>query len=967
MQRACMHCGHVTAPPAADCVRCGARLPQVDAALLGALMGPRKFPGDGSIEAAALALRDEVPCPSCKTRNTTSAEYCTACGTPMAIITRVVALSMDNERGPLETWRVYGIETSLWGRSSELDQLAALEQRIARERRTLCVSLTGATGTGKSRLVAEFRRKLDAAFAETIVVSAHSRDVTGGAHGMLAQLLRNRFYIAEQEAPAVARRRFMEAVEAIMGRGADADRVGHALGALIGLEMDGAEKLAGDSDRRGFDAVLDLIRADARRNPLVLVFEDLQDAPEPTLRLIRTLRSQLGDVPVLLLLTWNPDEVQDASLLRELEPDQRLEIAPLTDDEVTGLVREVLERADTIPPALLERIVESAHGNPLAVEEVLRILIADGTIDTRAEPWQIQAHRLKKVRLPTTVEAAVRERLSKLSDVERLVLGMAACVGDAFWPELVLCLWRLHQEQTGARVKYWADDADDERVEQLIESLERKDIVRRRDDTSLPNHAELFFKHRIERKTLYGLLSPTEKQRYHRLIAQWLEARTHGSDGRMAEFVAQHFDQARCLDHAARKYIEAADYARKRYANRRAIELYTRGLGYLSDADMALKVRAFHDLGSVHDLLGEFDQSLGYYRELARYAWMLGDLNKGGVAYNKIGRAWRSLGEFDDAIEALTRGLHLFYEAGDVPGIASTLDDIGKIHWIRGKSNEAFRYYDASLAMRRELGDKRSIALSLNHLGSLHLQRGELKEAMIYFREALELRRQIDDRPGVAESFNNLGILCMERADYAQALTLFGESLQIARELGYRALEGFALNNLGECRLLAGEVAEAAATLEEAYEVAQEAGEKRLLFDILRNRAQTALKYGSRKEALDFIGESMEIADELDSAALKGQGMKTLGDIYRAFIFDPEHGQTSAQGAESAYKEAIEQLKEAGQEAQLGHCYSALGHLQIERGQTLQGKKTLELAAEIFRRLEMRKFWDATERLVSEL
>ena len=152
MQRACMHCGHVTAPPATDCERCGARLPQVDAALLGALMGPRKLPSDGSIEAAELALRDEVPCPSCKTRNTTSAEYCTACGTPMAIITRVVALSMDNERGPLETWRVYGIETSLWGRDEELEQLSALEQRAVREQRTICAALTGATGTGTSRL-----------------------------------------------------------------------------------------------------------------------------------------------------------------------------------------------------------------------------------------------------------------------------------------------------------------------------------------------------------------------------------------------------------------------------------------------------------------------------------------------------------------------------------------------------------------------------------------------------------------------------------------------------------------------------------------------------------------------------------------------------------------------------------------------------------------------------------------------
>lgn len=953
----CPYCALENTFEAIDCQRCGALLPT-----------ERELLVDEE--------QDRAECPSCHAINTTSAEYCTTCGTPMAVITRVIELVNHNERGPLETWRVYGIETQMVARAGEMTQLNALQRSTHTAHTTIFASLTAATGLGKSRLIAEFHRELDRTFSEALLVPVACQEVTAGAFHMFSRWFKTRFYIAEREPVAVARRKLREAIQAILGKEREHDvaRITELIGHLMGFPSDEhedepAERDGSLFDRRCFEAVADLLRADAARTPLIVSLEDLQYASSQSLRLIEYLRRHVKDAPILFLLSWNPDELYADTILSSMHFDAQLELEPLTDEQVDAFVRQTLHKVEDLPARLVEKIVESAHGNPLAVEEMLRLMIGENTIDTRQEPWTVDSDKIKRLKLPQTVEAAVRARIEALGEDERELLRMACCVGDNFWPPLLVSLWRLRTAHEGdADPESWHSDRDLEHIEALLESLERKDIIRRRDDSMLRDVEELHFKHRLERKTIYQGLLNHVRQRYHRLIAQWLDRQISDTErGVLAEYIAGHFDQARCLEQAAERYVEAADWSRQRYANRKAIELYTKGLSYMSDAKMELKIRAFHDLGSVHDLLGEYDQSLAYYRELLHYAWLLNDRRKAGVALNKIGRAYRNLSDFDEALHCLGGGLEHFKTSGDLVGIASTLDDMGKVHWIRAEYDEALKHYRAGLALRREQGNKRSVALSLNHIGSLHLQRGELRDAMIYFREALELRRAVDDRQGVAESFNNLGILCMERSDYPQAATLFEEALEIVREIGYRALEGILLNNLGETLLTVDKPEKAQKMLEEALDVAEESGEKRLLFDILRNLGQTHLVAMQRTAALAHFEQALEVAEELDAKSLIAIGKHSIADLHARHIFDGEIGEQSKEDAELHYKSSIELFDELGNESQLGRCLSSYGKFLVESGEFVQGKQNLERAQEIFKRLEMRKLWDANERVITSL
>ncbi len=899
---------------------------------------------------------DRVDCPSCGEENNSSAEYCVNCGSPMAVITNVIQLSRAREREPLETWRVYGIETSMVGRQRELKALHRAHEHVLESGELKRVRLTAPMGLGKSRLLAELGTQVNETFSTTYVLQSEARDESNSPYAIFSRMMRRRFYIGEKEHPELSQRKLMEATKAIL-HDDRAERVAHLVGQLIDVTFDDSPYVASvrdsegaaEQDRRSYEALAMLLEADANRNPLIIVLENLQYATSQELLLIDYVAEQLATAPVLMILSWNPEELPRSHPLRTMEFDHNVHLKPLSDAEVEDFVRDTLRKANDLPSEMVAKITRAAHGNPLTVEEILRILISRGVVDTRGKSWNIHLDKFLELELPRSMEDAVSQRLSSLTEEERDIMGMAACVGQEFWAEIVHAIFRVSEDTAAKATSYWMEDNGISRVNEVLESLERKDMVRRREESSLNGCEEFYFKHRIEPQKLYESMAAQEKERYHRVIAQWLDR--NFTDGSRAEAIARHFDRSHCLDHAARRYLQAAGIARDNYDNEHAVELYLKGLSYLSDSDIDVKLKAFDALGSVYDFKGEHDQALAYYREMLRYSWILNDRRRGGIAYNKIGRAYRALGEYDRAITHFEAALGLFRQLDNVDGIAATLDDIGRIHWYRGNFEKAETFFTAGLHLRREAKDERSIALSLNHLGSLKLQRGEQREAMVYFREALEVRKRLDDRSGVVHSFNNLAVLLNERGDVEEALTLLHEALEIAERIGYRGSVAFVLNNLGELYMQAGELSKSRMYLEQAMDVAEDCGEKRAIFDILRNLGQLELKQGSREVALQHANDAMQVANQLDSTLLIGIGMQSLADVHAGSIFEGGEGE-SLRLAKECYEDAIDLLREVGNEAELGRCLSSYGKFLLEQGEST-GREQLETASEIFRRLDM--------------
>ena len=141
---------------------------------------------------------------------------------------------------------------------------------------------------------------------------------------------------------------------------------------------------------------------------------------------------------------------------------------------------------------------------------------------------------------------------------------------------------------------------------------------------------------------------------------------------------------------AAACYRRAADAARAKFINEKAIRLYARALTCLGEDDLAARIHLWHDLGSVYELKGDFEAALGAFERMLRLAWVVASRTKAAVAFNKMGRVWRRKGDLKLALEYLKRGQELFEQAGDARGIAGSFDDIGRVHYLIGNYDEAF-------------------------------------------------------------------------------------------------------------------------------------------------------------------------------------------------------------------------------------------------------------------------------------
>ncbi len=92
-----------------------------------------------------------------------------------------------------------------------------------------------------------------------------------------------------------------------------------------------------------------------------------------------------------------------------------------------------------------------------------------------------------------------------------------------------------------------------------------------------------------------------------------------------------------------------------------------------------------------------------------------------------------------------------------------------------------------------------------------------------------------------------------------------------------------------------------------------------------------------------------------------------MADVHAHFVFDAEFSAESIELAEVHYQIASQTLSEVGNTAQLGKCLTAFGHFLLEQGDLVRGRQQLELAQDIFGRLQMHKLWEANDALMQTL
>jgi predicted ATPase len=311
--------------------------------------------------------------------------------------------------------------------------------------------------------------------------------------------------------------------------------------------------------RRLFVALTQFFLGLAKKQPVLLVVEDIHWSDETSLEFLHHLARRGVAHPLLLVLTYRNDEVHPglSNWLAQLDRErlaQELVLTPLSNSEVDAMLRAVFDLQRPLPAETLAAIYELTEGNPFFIEEILKSLISAGAFLPGQEMWEAQS--FSELRIPRSVQGAVQQRLDRLSDAARHVVTLAAVAGRRF--DFAL-LQRITHHDEGELLR-------------LMKELIAAQLV-------VEESEEQFaFRHALTREAIYRQLLLRERKALHRTIAETIEQLfAPGLDTHLTE-LAYHFYEAGVWEQALAHAQRAGERALALYVPRVAIEQFTRAL-----------------------------------------------------------------------------------------------------------------------------------------------------------------------------------------------------------------------------------------------------------------------------------------------------------------------------------------------------------------------------------------------------
>lgn len=715
-------------------------------------------------------------------------------------------------------------QVPLVGRARELSVLAdCLAEAPAG--RVSVVLVAGEPGSGKTRLLDEFRPRALAAGAATL------RGGASQAEGMPPYLP---FLEALGEYVAAAAR---DDLRAALGANASIlapllPGIPARLGALPALYPlpPAQERL------RLYEAVASFLGTVAAPGGLVLALDDIHWADGASCDLLIHVARRLQASPLLIVAAYRDGEVEDnAALMRALAELNRrrlsvtLRLGPLSAEESAALASGLL-RGDVAPEvsALVHR---QGEGNPFFEEELLRALVEDNALARREGRWTLG--QAPQSLLPAGIIEAIRMRLARLAPEVVDLLRVAAIAGRAFSVGLLATV----------------ASRDAEEVEDLLLAATRARLIQ------AEPHGGYAFTHDKVRETLYIEVSGARRRRLHRAIGEALEAGAGEGDQRTAD-LAFHFVQAGDTTRGVSYALAAGEEALRGGAAQEAAAYYRAAVDLLPGrTDEARRSVALLGVAEASLHMDDYRQAAVSYRAVAAATL--------GADRLMAARAWRGLGHVHwrqeavgDAEAAFERSLELLGPEDSAEAAEALLDVADLRMSSLGQHAAGLSDGERALAMVERLGDPRLEATACRVIGNLKLRTGQPAEGQVLLERALALAWRQDNPVLAAETCGHLANLYYVRGDPQRSW----EITHLREHLAWRIQNPFLLRHVDSWRALLRlstgdwQAAEQLLTQAERAVAPLESPEPRV--DLQMNRGK--LRY--------YQGRFQEAADELNAA-----------------------------------------------------------------------------------------------------
>ena len=317
------------------------------------------------------------------------------------------------------------LDSPLVDREQELAQLEDAFGRVADSGRCELVTVMAAAGVGKSRLTSEFLSRVGS--RATVLQGRCLPYGIGITFWPIVSVLMDAVGMEDRDSEAEAGRKLSELFSEDTGQEtSDGELVCAALVPLLGS----AKATVGIQET--YWAIRKLLESLAARRPVVVVLDDIHWGEPTFLDLVEYLADWIRSRPVLLVCQARPELLEARpGWMTGKQNAAAVMLQPLDAPQTDTLMRGLIGGTD-LPEDARSRIAAVAEGNPLFVEETVRMLVDDSLLEYRRGRW-VLAGDLSSIAIPPTIQALLAARLDRLEHDERSVIERAAAVGRSFW------------------------------------------------------------------------------------------------------------------------------------------------------------------------------------------------------------------------------------------------------------------------------------------------------------------------------------------------------------------------------------------------------------------------------------------------------------------------------------------------------------------------------------------------------
>jgi predicted ATPase/class 3 adenylate cyclase len=848
---------------------------------------------------------------------------------------------------PTKTHRLSGMRAELIGRKVEMAQLQEAVTNLKQGKGSI-FSVVGDAGTGKSRLIEDFKASLnlDEVQWREGHAYAYSQNIP---YFPLMNLLSRAWQIQDGDQQEQIRQKAEVGAGFLLGERKDLIPY---VGSLYSIKYPETENIGPETWKARLHEAIRLILANlCERAPTVICIEDLHWADPSSVELLRNILSDSRD-PAIFLCIYRPSfslftshQASSINSYREI----RLHDLSMTDAQS---MMESLLKTDAVPGDLKRFIRDRVEGNPFYMEEAINSLLETETLVSEDGSWKL-TKPLIEVNIPSTVQGVISARLDRLETETKRILQEASVIGRAFLYEILKRITELKEQ-----------------IDRSLTGLERLDLIRTR---TLQPDLEYIFKHALTQEVVYNGLLRKGRQNIHEKIGQVMEQLFHDRLPEFYETLAYHYKQGQSLLKAVDYLTKAGEKSFKIYALDESHSYFKEAYDVLSNKpdkkreDEKLLIDLIIKWGNTYFYRADY---MGFINLLKAHEALVeshADKEQLTMFYGWLGCALSRRDMLVDGYRYLHKALQIAEEIGDIKGLGYSCMWLTQVCADLGLLDEAVICGEkAREAANHFESDQYLFRMALFGSGYAHYFRGDVKKTAEFGKALLDYGRKHSDLRSIAYHYNGMGFSRFAAGDFPSAIDFFEKCIQVSPD---PTASHAAKTMLGGCYLSVGQLKEAQSTLQEVIEYSEKFGYEMTGSISQAGKGIVLIAQGDLKQGISLYENVMRVFFENKSLWRFAYGNYSMGRVYskiaqgggekKDFSFLMKNIgfliktlPFAHKKAEEHFNIAIKTAGEIGAKSVLGQAYLELGKLHKAKGKTDKARECISHAIDAFEKCE---------------